>query len=222
MKRREFITLIGGADGPAAPPNVIPGPRGNQHAKDHVSFYRTCSVRHFRPAAITGSCRRMFSILGFRSRQRRKRLLVHSTPCRTISTALSKTVAGGVIHVLPGSYDAFVVNKAVDIIADQGTASIVGGCHHPSGGTLLAGIYVNAGAGDVVRIRGMTINQTRQPLCGHPFCQRRGAARGKLHLDWHRCRRSRRTAFCPHNRGKRRRAHRTQRAQQHHQRQPRR
>src|SRR5664279_963489 len=47
---------IGGADGPAAPPNVIPGPRGNQHAKDHLGIYRPWSVRRFRPAAITGSC----------------------------------------------------------------------------------------------------------------------------------------------------------------------
>jgi hypothetical protein len=56
MKRREFITLIGGADGPAAPPNVIPGPRDNQYAKNYVSIYRFCSDRRFCPAAITGSC----------------------------------------------------------------------------------------------------------------------------------------------------------------------
>jgi hypothetical protein len=86
-----------------------------------------------------------------------------STPCREIATALSKILPGGVINVLPGSYNAFSVDRAVDIIADQGMAQIVDSATQPSGGTFPAGIYVNAGAGDVVRIRGMTIRQLASP-----------------------------------------------------------
>jgi hypothetical protein len=100
------------------------------------------------------------------------------TPCRTLTTALSKIVPGGVMHVLPGSYDAPIVTQAVDIVAEQGTASIVGGFNHPLGGTFLAGIYVNAGPSDVVRIRGMIINERGNPYAGILFAS--GAA---LHVE---------------------------------------
>ena len=103
--------------------------------------------------------------------------LTVSTPCREIFTALSKTLPGGVIQVLPGKYISVVVSQAVDIIADQGLASIVAAGTCP-GGPFCAGIYVSAGASDVVRIRGMIINQAGGSTVGIGFGS--GAA---LHVE---------------------------------------
>lgn len=82
-----------------------------------------------------------------------------STPCRSIDAALAKTDTAGMIQVLPGVYGSVFVNKAVDIIAEQGGAVIYGAAVQPIGATESAGIYVIAGPSDVVRIRGMIIKQ---------------------------------------------------------------
>jgi hypothetical protein len=103
--------------------------------------------------------------------------LTVSTPCRNLAGAMAKTTAGGVINVLPGSYDSFIVDRAVDIIADQGMATIVG-TGASIGGVFFGGIYVNAGAGDVVRIRGMIIKQPAISDAGIVFAS--GAA---LHVE---------------------------------------
>jgi hypothetical protein len=83
--------------------------------------------------------------------------------CREITGAngaLAKTPNGGVIHVLPGEYVAFsVLLRSVDIIADNGQASIVNSAAGPIEAiTGNAGIAIVVGAGDVVRIRGFIIN----------------------------------------------------------------
>ena len=102
--------------------------------------------------------------------------LTVSTPCRQIVTALSKTLPSGVIQVLPGNYNPVIVNQAVNIIADQGLASIIGGgC---GGGSFCAGIYVSAGSSDVVRIRGLIIDQAGISNVGIGFVS--GAA---LHVE---------------------------------------
>ena len=72
--------------------------------------------------------------------------------CREIVTALSKTDPGGTIHVLSGDYLSFYVTKAVQIIGDGITSSLV-----VIGGS--AAITVQAGPSDVVSIRGLNINQ---------------------------------------------------------------
>jgi hypothetical protein len=85
-----------------------------------------------------------------------------ATPCRQFTGpdgALAKTDAGGVIHALPGEYEAFEVNKSVDIIADGGQASVVRSIVGPIPNiTGNAGIAVVIGPGDVVRFRGFTLN----------------------------------------------------------------
>ncbi len=85
-----------------------------------------------------------------------------ATPCRQIGGpggALEKTTGGGVIHVLPGEYFAFFVNKSVDFIAQDGQASIVRTTVEPPANvTGSAGIQVDVGPGDIVRIRGFTLN----------------------------------------------------------------
>src|SRR5664279_5546513 len=99
------------------------------------------------------------------------------TPCRQITKALADTSAGGVINVLPGEYQGVLVDKAVDIIADQGMATIAGSSS-PFGGTFFAGIYVNAGPSDVVHIRGMIVDQPGISWAGILFAS--GAA---LHVE---------------------------------------
>jgi hypothetical protein len=88
--------------------------------------------------------------------------LTPATPCRDIGTptgALSKTDAGGITHVLPGEYNAFSINKSVEIVADAGQASIYTTVTGPIAGvTGNAGIAVEVGAADVVRIRGFLVN----------------------------------------------------------------
>ena len=62
------------------------------------------------------------------------------------------------MQVLPGYYASVLISQAVDIIADQGGAEIIAAGTAASE-PYLAGILVNAGPGDVVRIRGITIQQ---------------------------------------------------------------
>lgn len=78
--------------------------------------------------------------------------------CRSIDAAggaLSQTFERGVINVLPGNYGGFVIDKGIDILADNGQAVMAGPLAETVpviGGS--AKIVVNAGAGDAVRIRG--------------------------------------------------------------------
>ncbi|MGZ9256249.1 MAG: hypothetical protein ACXW50_17645, partial [Candidatus Binatia bacterium] len=99
-----------------------------------------------------------------------------ATPCRSLTEALAKTENKGTINVLPGLYGAFTIDKSVEIIADGGQALIWSGVSIPGGGN--AGIVVNAGAGDVVRIRGVTVNELGNNYAGIAF-----VAGGALHLE---------------------------------------
>jgi hypothetical protein len=74
-----------------------------------------------------------------------------TAPCKTFAGAISKTAAGGVINVLdPGSYGAVTITKAITI---QNEGNFAGILH--SGG--INAIVVNAGASDVVVLRGLSI-----------------------------------------------------------------
>jgi len=73
-------------------------------------------------------------------------------PCLTFQHAHDTVAAGGEIGVLtPGDYGTIVVAKSVNITNDStGEASVL----VPSG----SGIFVGAGAGDVVSVRGLVID----------------------------------------------------------------
>jgi hypothetical protein len=94
-----------------------------------------------------------------------------TAPCKTFAGAISKTAAGGEINVVdPGGYGAVSITKSLSIIA-QG----------PTAGVLVAGtnaITVNAGANDVVVLRGLDIDGTSTGLNGIRFLT--GAA---LHIQ---------------------------------------
>lgn len=73
-----------------------------------------------------------------------------TAPCKTFAGAISKTAAGGVINVMdPGSYGAVTITKAITIQNEGFFAGIL----FTSG---INGIIVNAGASDVVVLRGLS------------------------------------------------------------------
>ena len=73
-------------------------------------------------------------------------------PCQTFAAALTATAAGGEISVLdPGGFGSVTITKSVSIYNDGvGTAGIV------TAGT--NAIVINAGANDVINLRGLTLN----------------------------------------------------------------
>jgi hypothetical protein len=86
-----------------------------------------------------------------------------TAPCKTFAGAISKTVAGGEITVLdPGGFGAVTITKSISITNDGvGEAAVL------AAGT--NGIIINAGANDVVNLRGLVIDggpPTLQGLSG--------------------------------------------------------
>src|SRR5687768_10757842 len=78
-----------------------------------------------------------------------------TAPCKTFAGAISKTAAGGEINCLdPGGFGAVSIVKAMTI-----------DCDYTEGGALAGGnaIVVNAGAADVVRIRGLDMFGVNPP-----------------------------------------------------------
>ncbi|HEY5722127.1 MAG TPA: right-handed parallel beta-helix repeat-containing protein [Allosphingosinicella sp.] len=93
-----------------------------------------------------------------------------TAPCKTFAGAISKTAAGGEINCLdPGGFGAVTIIKAMTI-----------SCPYTEGGALAGGngIVINAGATDVVLIRGLDIFGVNPPSNGIRF-----VAGGALHVE---------------------------------------
>jgi hypothetical protein len=75
-----------------------------------------------------------------------------TAPCKTFAGAISKTAAGGEISVLdPGGFGAVTITKSISIVNDDsGEAGIL------ASGT--NGVTVNAGASDIIILRGLVID----------------------------------------------------------------
>lgn len=74
-----------------------------------------------------------------------------TAPCKTFAGAISKTAACGEIDALdPGGYGAVTITKSITIDGTGTFASILA--------SLVTGITINAGANDVITIRGVSIN----------------------------------------------------------------
>jgi hypothetical protein len=85
-----------------------------------------------------------------------------SSPCKTFAAALALTVAGGEIFVLnSANYGAVTINKAVTITSEGAVAGVLA-----TGGV---GITINAGAGDVVNLRGLDIDGGKTGTSGIQF-----------------------------------------------------
>jgi hypothetical protein len=85
-----------------------------------------------------------------------------TAPCKTFAGAISKTAALGEINVLdPGGFGGVTITKSISIIADDVEAGVlVSGTN---------GIIVNAGANDVVVLRGLDIEGLGTGLSGIRF-----------------------------------------------------
>jgi hypothetical protein len=94
-----------------------------------------------------------------------------TAPCKTFAGAISKTAAGGEISVLdPGGFGGVTITKSISIVADSA-----------EGGVLVGGtnaIVVNAGANDVVHLRGLIFEGIGTGLNGIRFL-----AGGALHVE---------------------------------------
>jgi hypothetical protein len=85
-----------------------------------------------------------------------------SQPCKTLNAALSLTVAGGEIFVLnSANYGPLIITKAVTI---TGEGAIVGMLS-----TSGVGITINAGANDVINLRGLDIDGANSGTFGIQF-----------------------------------------------------
>jgi hypothetical protein len=74
-----------------------------------------------------------------------------TAPCKTFAGAISKTAAGGEIDALdPGGFGAVTITKSITIEGRGTMASVLASATN--------GIVVNAGASDVVVLRGLSIN----------------------------------------------------------------
>jgi hypothetical protein len=74
-----------------------------------------------------------------------------SAPCRTFAFAITQTNAGGEINTLdPGGYGTLTINKSISIVSGLGEAGVL----VPSG---QVGITINAGATDIINLRGLII-----------------------------------------------------------------
>lgn len=75
-----------------------------------------------------------------------------NTPCQTFQGAVNQVAAGGSVIVLStGGYGAVTIGKALTIEAPTGVIAFI----HPASGDA---ITVNAGASDVVVLRGLSLN----------------------------------------------------------------
>ncbi len=75
-----------------------------------------------------------------------------AAPCRNFAAAIAQTVSGGEVVVLDsGGYGTVTISQAVSLVAPPG---VYAGISVFSG----TGITINAGLGDVVTIRGLTLN----------------------------------------------------------------
>ena len=73
-----------------------------------------------------------------------------TAPCHTFAGAISKTLAGGEIDALdPGAFGTLTITKAITVDGGAGLAGIL------ASGT--SGVTINAGAGDVVILRNLSI-----------------------------------------------------------------
>jgi hypothetical protein len=96
----------------------------------------------------------------------------HAAPCRTFGQAISQTNAEGEVYVLDSAgYGAFIISQSVSIVSPAG---VTAGISVFSGD----GIDINAGAGDAVVLRGLTVNNQGSTGSGIAF-----NTGGTLHVE---------------------------------------
>ncbi len=85
-----------------------------------------------------------------------------TAPCKTFAGAISKTAAGGEINVLdPGGFGAVTITKSISIVNDGAIGGLLA--------SLVNGVVINAGANDVIVLRGLDIEGATNGLNGIRF-----------------------------------------------------
>jgi hypothetical protein len=75
-----------------------------------------------------------------------------TAPCVTLQGALAKTLAGGEIYTLnSANYGYVTINQAVSIVAGAGVSGVLASSN-------VSGITINAGANDIVNLRGLDVD----------------------------------------------------------------
>src|SRR5262249_25873992 len=75
-----------------------------------------------------------------------------SSPCQTLQAAMAKTLASGEIYTLDSAnYGYVTITKAVSIIGEGGAAGVLAS-------SSVSGVTINAGASDVINLRGLYID----------------------------------------------------------------
>ena len=95
-----------------------------------------------------------------------------TAPCKTFAGAISKTAPGGEISVVdPGGFGTVTITKSISINGEyHGEAGIIG--------SLTTGVVVNAGATDIVNLRGLNIEGVGNGVNGIRYL-----AGGTLHVQ---------------------------------------
>jgi hypothetical protein len=74
-----------------------------------------------------------------------------TAPCKTLAGAISKTAANGIINLLdPAAVGALTITKSITVQMDEEFAGVLASATN--------GIIINAGVGDTVVLRGLSIN----------------------------------------------------------------
>jgi len=85
-----------------------------------------------------------------------------SSPCKTFQAAMAQTAAGGEIYVLnSANYGPVTINKAVTITSEGAVAGVLA--------TSGVGITIEAGANDVINLRGLDIDGGKSGTVGIQF-----------------------------------------------------
>ena len=78
------------------------------------------------------------------------------SPCRSFNAAIAQTLAGGEVVILDtGGYGAMTITKSIKVIGPTG---VYGGISVAGGAGATTGVTINAGANDVVTLRGLDIS----------------------------------------------------------------
>jgi hypothetical protein len=89
-----------------------------------------------------------------------------ANPCRTFAGALPKTLAGGEIRILSrGSFGPVKINKSISIVGEIADAGILS----RSDPSPVNAIVIQAGAKDIVNLRGLVLDGTGGGLAGIRF-----------------------------------------------------
>ncbi len=81
-----------------------------------------------------------------------------TNPCATLQKAHDVTTAGGVVSIMTsGAYGALIITKSISVVAPEGVQAVIKVPSTQVANQREYGITVNAGAADIVVLKGLTV-----------------------------------------------------------------